>query len=181
MFELDKDKYPFPVIGMDKEWLNKKIKLLGKEVDYSVYAEPITIVESLFKNRVQNDADVRLRFMDEIKYLNKKIYAGSHSRLSDDEPYVEFIVHIPRYNESNYGLWAESNSKNLKPILKYKGNRKVKARLRKKKSICVGYIDKDGCYHIGQVSPSFKGIYNFFNRCFSYNKKLRKVRKFKRR
>ena len=119
--------------------------------------------------------------LDEIKFLNsnRKKYAGSTDRLSDDEPCVEFIVHAGRLpieitkhakrmsRESNYGLWA-------------KGNRKVKARLRKKKSICVGHIDKDGCYHILMGSPSFKGIYDFFNRCLSYNKKLRKIRKFKR-
>lgn len=122
--------------------------------------------------------------LDEIKFLNsnRKMYAGSTDRLSDDEPCVEFIVHAGRMSkESNYGLWVKANSENLKPIMKYKGTRKVKARLRKKKSICVGHIDKDGCYHILMGSPSFKGIYDFFNRCLSYNKKLRKIRKFKRR
>jgi hypothetical protein len=42
MFELDKNKFNFPPIGMDKEWLDKKIKL-SKEVDYSGYSEPISI------------------------------------------------------------------------------------------------------------------------------------------
>ncbi len=117
--------------------------------------------------------------IDGIKFLNssRKMYTGITDRLSDNEPYVEFIVHA----RSNYGLWAKANSKNLKPIMKYKGVRKVKTRLRKKKSICVGHIDKDGCYHILMGSPSFKGTYDFFSRCLSYNKKLRKVRKFKRR
>ena len=66
--------------------------------------------------------------LDEIKFLNsnRKMYAGSTDRLSDNEPYVEFIVHT----RSNYGLWAKANSKNLKPIMKYKGVRKVKARLK---------------------------------------------------
>ena len=123
--------------------------------------------------------------IDEIKFLNsnRKMYVRSTDRLVDSgKPYVEFIVHAgSRYSESNYGLWAESNSKNLKPIMKYKGTRKVKARLRKKKSICVGHIDKEGCYHLSMGSPSFKSISKFFSRCRSYNKKLRKVRKFKRR
>lgn len=122
--------------------------------------------------------------LEEIKFLNsnRKMYARNTDRLSDNEPYIEFIVHARRMSkESNYGLWAKANSENLKPIMKYKGNRKVKARLRKKKSICVGHIDKDGCYHILMDSPSFKDVYNFSIRCLSYNKKLRKVRKFKRR
>ena len=133
--------------------------------------------------------------LDEIKFLNsnRKMYAGSTDRLSDDEPCVEFIVHPGRLpieitkhakrmsRESNYGLWAKANSENLKPIMKYKGIRKVKARLRKKKSICVGHIDKDGCYHILMGSPSFKGAYDFFSRCLSYNKRVRKISKFKRR
>lgn len=42
MFELDKNKYPFPPIGMDKDWLDKKIKLTN-EVDYSGYNEPIFV------------------------------------------------------------------------------------------------------------------------------------------
>ena len=122
--------------------------------------------------------------LEEIKFLNsnRKMYARNTDRLSDNEPYIEFIVHARRMSkESNYGLWAKANSENLKPIMKYKGTRKVKARLRKKKSIWVGHIDKDGCYHILMDSPSFKDAYNFSIRCLSYNKKLRKVRKFKRR
>lgn len=122
--------------------------------------------------------------LEEIKFLNsnRKMYARNTDRLSDNEPYIKFIVHARRMSkESNYGLWAKANSENLKPIMKYKGTRKVKARLRKKKSICVGHIDKDGCYHILMGSPSFKGVSKFFSKCLSYNKKLRKVKKFKRR
>lgn len=53
-FELDKNKFNFPPIAMDTDWLDNKIKL-SKEVDYSIYAEPMTIDEARFKNRIQED------------------------------------------------------------------------------------------------------------------------------
>lgn len=68
MFTLDKDKYPFPPMDMDKEWLDKKIKL-DNEVDYSVYAEPINIYESIFKKGVQDDPTITLRTKLEKDYI----------------------------------------------------------------------------------------------------------------
>ena len=51
-----------------------------------------------------------------------------------------------------------------------------KSRLRKKKSICVGHIDNDGCYHMLMGSPSFKGVHNFFSRVLSYPKRFNKIK-----
>ena len=75
MFILNKNKYPFPPMGMDKEWLDKKIKL-GKEVDYSVYAESITIDESRFKIRIQDDPIITLRTRLEKEYMMNKNRKG---------------------------------------------------------------------------------------------------------
>ncbi len=80
MFELDKNKFNFPPIGMDKEWLYKKIKL-SKEVDYSIYAEPIIIDESRFKNRIQDDPIIPLRTRLEKEYMmNKNRIGDSNDR-----------------------------------------------------------------------------------------------------
>lgn len=70
-FELDKDKFNFPPVGMDKEWLDKKIKL-SKEVDYSVYAEPITIGIPDYIQKVHRDISRSLR----IKLENEMIGYG---------------------------------------------------------------------------------------------------------
>lgn len=77
MFELDKNKFNFPPIGMDNEWLDKKIKL-SKEVDYSIYAEPMTIDEARFKNRIQDDPIITLRTRLEKEYMMNK------NRIGDD-------------------------------------------------------------------------------------------------
>lgn len=118
--------------------------------------------------------------IDWLQTKNRRLYTGSTDRLSIDKPDLEIFVCGNRIaKESRYGVWAKS--KDLKPIMKYKGVRKVKARLRKKKAVCVGALDKDGCYHIHLGIHKFNSISKFFSGCLSYNKKLRKVRKFKRR
>lgn len=77
MFDLDKNKFNFPPIGMDMDWLYKKIKL-SKEVDYSIYAEPMTIDEARFKNRIQDDPIITLRTRVEKEYMMNK------NRIGDD-------------------------------------------------------------------------------------------------
>lgn len=159
------------------------------EIPY-VYNKPSTlfykfteqIVKRLIKPQEKTESSRDVEMIDCIKYLNdidRKYYLNSNDRLIDDgELYTEFILH-PK--QERYSSWVKANSKNLKPILEYKGDRKVKSRLRKKKSICVGHIDNDGCYHMLMGSPSFKGLHNFFSRVLSYPKRLRKKRKLKRR
>lgn len=48
-FELDKGKFNFPPIGMNEEWLDKKIKL-SNEIDYSGYNESIFIDNPIMNN-----------------------------------------------------------------------------------------------------------------------------------
>lgn len=82
MFELDKNKFNFPPIGMDNEWLDKKIKL-SKEVDYSIYAEPMTIDEARFKNRIQDDPIITLRTRIEKEYMMNKNRIGDDNARGD--------------------------------------------------------------------------------------------------
>ena len=82
MFELDKNKFNFPPIGMDNEWLDKKIKL-SKEVDYSIYAEPMTIDEARFKNRIQDDPIITLRTRLEKEYMMNKNRIGDDNARGD--------------------------------------------------------------------------------------------------
>lgn len=110
------------------------------EIPY-VYDKPSTLlnkftgqmVKRLIESQEKTESARGIEMIDYIKLLNdndRKSYLNSNDRLIDDgELYTEFILH-PK--QERYSSWVKANSKNLKPILKYKGDRKVKSRLRKR-------------------------------------------------